>query len=792
MYHFVHLFAEPLVIESRNGEIIPLPLLDIEGEREMISSLFDDAGRRIAWISMNATTTNLATALAKRCPIMHLSGHGEVDKFLFEHEGKAHVLSAKDIVTLTQNGLRDLKVLVVTACHSASIGAVFAETGVPFVIAVQSSQAIMDEACKEMTKVLYENLFNGRSVVDSFESGKSAVRLKYNLEGQEENKKFVLMRRDDTYDQTIFGSRGHVHLEPGPHVPHHVSTELHMCLTPRVFVGRQIEIQALYEQLLRSVPRVLVLTGVLGVGKTALVLRAVSYMSRRKVFDVAYNVDLSMRDEEGFVWTDEWAREHATRLCAGDESRFATVYRAQCLKPLIRLTSKVLFPTKAKEMDGDENMFLTRCTRELASRKVLLVLNHCEIPNQRNRKHFILFLRQLQQHVPYITILLLAVVPLPGLTISHTDIAPLKPLSDRDTAEMFLKCLPEKPKMCEIDWYPVDQMTREEYESHQDRDVFDLFAETDIVKRLRGLPRIVKEVALLRTHGRHLRRDREYFCDEIDRRIRELDLESSKIQKDVVMSDIRNRYVPRSRSISEHKVNRGRRDASVHVSGMCMWHSISSSSHVENSFDDALSWDLVSNVLCACCGECFDHARTRPFSPADFEAVYRTRLCSTRDMSEVGERKVVQRDMFVRFWDTFWTKWMSAMRMFSSLWALQLDASYGYDARYLTWGFLDRHDVEEILSKFDTGTFLIRMSLSHSNGVVVSVRLDGTTAHIMVNAVLTADNKKSFEMIAPEKRTIRSSTVRGLLLGNPALKRVFPDCPKERYFELARGRSVEN
>lgn len=61
-----------------------------------------------------------------------------------------------------------MKLVFFNACHSEEVGKIFKESGIPFVIAVQSDLKIEDKAALTFSSSFYLNIFSGHSVEDSF------------------------------------------------------------------------------------------------------------------------------------------------------------------------------------------------------------------------------------------------------------------------------------------------------------------------------------------------------------------------------------------------------------------------------------------------------------------------------------------------------------------------------------------------------------------------------------------------------------------------------------------------
>eukprot|EP00940_MAST-03C_sp_MAST-3C-sp2_P002004 g2004.t1 len=417
----------------------------------------EGTGLRIRWTSLPANTTNLARITAEPFRVLHLSGHGEAGKFIFEHKGKAHYLSGDEIVKFTKEASKWLKLVVISACDSKAIGQRFFSMGIPYVVAVQSNQAVMDQACIEMTTVFYHHLFNGQTVVRSFNQGKLACKHHADIGRSNEDEKFILYRACDSSDASIFDG-----IPKGAPVRRlsKMSTHNIWKVPTNIYIGRQQEMQTLYQTITsaRKHP-VVVLTGPVGIGKGTLALKTISYISRRNHFDEAYFVDLSER-------------------CR----------RRNLLEELILQTDRVLFPASTSESEDSRLVaFFSECQALMQDKRVLIVFNHLEVHLQCGEARDLNIFMQhlLNASNSRIKMLLLSVTYPINFRVPHVRVGPLRPLSDREASEMFLKLLPVKPRRSEVS--SIEQ-----------------FATTEIIRRMKGLPGLVEAIAVLYTEETNL------------------------------------------------------------------------------------------------------------------------------------------------------------------------------------------------------------------------------------------------------------------------------------------------
>ena len=57
-----------------------------------------------------------------------------------------------------------VRLVVVCACHSKKTGQAFVDAGIRHVIAIKSAYAILDDAAKHFSEVLYQHLFEGDTI----------------------------------------------------------------------------------------------------------------------------------------------------------------------------------------------------------------------------------------------------------------------------------------------------------------------------------------------------------------------------------------------------------------------------------------------------------------------------------------------------------------------------------------------------------------------------------------------------------------------------------------------------
>mgnify|MGYP000940819129 FL=1 len=176
------MIAEPLVEIVGSKAVFSLPdAVDYEDEcREIYSTLRDKEGKIFMTYEI-ATRTNLVNVLSKNPSILHIMCHGEYDsennKFYlcFENSNsEIDRLYADDLRDILQKFETSVQLVFVNACHSEPVAQVFADAGVPCVIAVQSQLQIADTFAKKFASLFYHFIFDGKSVKEAFNLARTA------------------------------------------------------------------------------------------------------------------------------------------------------------------------------------------------------------------------------------------------------------------------------------------------------------------------------------------------------------------------------------------------------------------------------------------------------------------------------------------------------------------------------------------------------------------------------------------------------------------------------------------
>ena len=271
----------------------PAPL-DLWGEwrrlAEAIRSAWDRVkGQGAPWaaVRLNPPTRHaLADALAAGAPdaayqVVHVSGHGSPDGLALEDEwGRTDLVTGDELVALLRD--RPVRLVVLNACQSEPIARrLHGEAGVPAVIAMTGR--LFDDEARLLTARLYAWLARGRSVAEAFVEARSVLRYAYE-HGE-------LVRHDQAAALTAYVAQrlavpvllGDARLELPPEEERAAEPFITLAEPPsrgvelglvEGFVGRGAELVQVARWLRERPSPVIVLSGLGGIGKSALAAMA--------------------------------------------------------------------------------------------------------------------------------------------------------------------------------------------------------------------------------------------------------------------------------------------------------------------------------------------------------------------------------------------------------------------------------------------------------------------------------------------------------------------------------------
>ena len=283
----VILVSAPLINEDLSG----IPGVSIQSELDGIVRVIERhcSGIAIEITVKIATSETLLEVFSQRSRplVIHYIGHGMqtdngVALLLEDKAGKARRFSVEELNTLlTSRSVAPCQVAVLNACHSAGLARALIGAEVPHIVAVNPEERVLDEAARCFAQTFYQALFNGWSVLESFEQGRSALKVNDDLRqlfspktlqqgvNVEEALKFKLLPRNS--------SSHHHGLELQSTAPGGVSAPVwentNLASHDSMFVGRRLLMyQIMSEFVSGSKGRCIALHGIGGMGKTALAL----------------------------------------------------------------------------------------------------------------------------------------------------------------------------------------------------------------------------------------------------------------------------------------------------------------------------------------------------------------------------------------------------------------------------------------------------------------------------------------------------------------------------------------
>ncbi len=248
-----------------------------------------------------ATTQTLLEVFANRFKplIIHFIGHGMTSSngtalVLEDKVGIARPFTEDDLKTILDSRREPpCQLALLNACHSEGLANALIKSGVSHVIAVNAEDTILDIAARCFSRHLYQALFNGILVVDSFLQSRKAVKIADELRNIFDPKTF---KRGVNFQEAF-----KFQLLPENSREHNQSLKLQSVTAGQViapswentnvipsydstFVGRRQDLLKIAEILANSDYRCVALHGMGGMGKTALAYAAGRWHHERERF----------------------------------------------------------------------------------------------------------------------------------------------------------------------------------------------------------------------------------------------------------------------------------------------------------------------------------------------------------------------------------------------------------------------------------------------------------------------------------------------------------------------------
>lgn len=310
------------------------------------------------------TWRHLKTALATSRPgegyqIVHFIGHGSKEGLLLEDElGQGDGMSVRDLVRLFKDSGVDLVVLNV--CESEGPGKALVESGIPAVVATRT--AIPDQVATQLSEQLYAALAAGKSVGQALTLAKEVLGREISALGAE-----IPQLLGDEQLSFPPAQEGEPIILDGEPVAHNVPRAVR-------FVGRAEELIAMAEQLGKAQMRGVVVSGIGGIGKSALTMEAAHRNAWRFPGGMVW---VSARGREDFRLRDVLNRiDSVLRLELG---KYDQPQREQIALEALRLRPVLLILDNMETLEEDHKRRVTVFVNQLdvqGGSKVMLSLRY--------------------------------------------------------------------------------------------------------------------------------------------------------------------------------------------------------------------------------------------------------------------------------------------------------------------------------------------------------------------------------------------------------------------------------
>jgi tetratricopeptide (TPR) repeat protein/CHAT domain-containing protein len=300
---------EPVPLPVRMLALVSSPLdladnsrLQMEREQEILLRAINDPagqGRLRVDFEDEAKLDVLESSLETPYQIFHFTGHGLAPEdggglLLEDVRGNRREVAVDEVLQSLRRGDQHLRLAVLSGCQTArtlNVGGFrdmargLLRSGVPSVLAMQFS--ISDEGGVEFAERFYSRLSAGRSLEQASHSARRALMLSENPQKQGDALAAVLLTANGDCLQTVQAKA-----EPTPEVPKiDFSFFLPLPQLSHGFYGRRREYREIRDAILHHNRRAVIVHGIGGIGKTALISHVATRM--RKHFRGIYAFDCS-------------------------------------------------------------------------------------------------------------------------------------------------------------------------------------------------------------------------------------------------------------------------------------------------------------------------------------------------------------------------------------------------------------------------------------------------------------------------------------------------------------------
>eukprot|EP00742_Colponemidia_sp_Colp-10_P009413 GILJ01010261.1.p1 GENE.GILJ01010261.1~~GILJ01010261.1.p1 ORF type:complete len:2314 (-),score=385.58 GILJ01010261.1:161-7102(-) len=462
------LFSAPLAYRDMYGQLQPIEVLPYQVERDLLKQCLRDSHRNIGLRLEFATTDTLRTSVTLGCKAVHYSGHGNPLALSFEDQkGGLHVVDVETLRKLFAAGKKErerekgVQFVFVSACYSKPAGMAFVEAGVPHVVAVQVDAMLLDAAALHFTRAFYLSLAMGDTVRDAFDIGQQAVFAAPNMPHSEADK-FLLLPEDHPHNVAIFPdapmrdplSQPELIDEPSENLTAHLPTVI------EDFLGRNVEIYSTVVEILQR--RFVTITGVRGIGKTAVAIATAHYLAERRNFpDGVFFISL----------IDAKNLEYMMELTIS------------CLDNYWENPNGLPPPARPNTPPGSHSASLTDSLISiLRLRKCLIIWDHCDTLFDFESDRLRQLIHVMLTHSKGVKLLATCSHPLGGIPGFSEKIISIGPLTDHDSARLFVRLCPR-------------QITPEEAGVQDRRMIIQALSRHPLIQGLSGSPLKIAEAA---------------------------------------------------------------------------------------------------------------------------------------------------------------------------------------------------------------------------------------------------------------------------------------------------------
>jgi tetratricopeptide (TPR) repeat protein len=280
----------------------------VEAVRDGLRRVFldDKTPARVRYLPW-ARLQDLLEALAEPYDVVHFVGHGDKEgNLLLEgDDGSVDPVSPQRLAKAMQGA--NVRLVLLSACHSGAAGRALHEAGIPNVVMVDERYPMHAEVAAIFNRQFYAWLARGKPPGEAYEAGVRAVRTDRRF-GDEapppRNRQTgeIEPRYGERFDKIIADDRPLVEGIPmAGYEELYPSKSLCTVTREEIFVGREAKMIEVIRQM--QTARLVTLTGPGGIGKTALARQVALWHAERHLFrDGVIEVNLeNVRDDGGLL-----------------------------------------------------------------------------------------------------------------------------------------------------------------------------------------------------------------------------------------------------------------------------------------------------------------------------------------------------------------------------------------------------------------------------------------------------------------------------------------------------------